>query len=309
MAMVYRSDKNLEMTIKIDKSFENEIKNKELLKNNDNYSYSSILKESSNKKSIPFGSLSERKLFFEKSNNNSLQNIVKQIQESFNLNYIKEIEKSNKYSNSKLKDKTNLLKIFISKDKRFKDFNLKNNIPGPGEYFKENKNKKPKKKIIFRNYTSLHEGFFSNKVLSNPLKLLDDNNIKAIHNFIDKQSKTEKMVQTNINNIYNNNYNNIYNNIYNKLFDNNKKKKINKKNIFIMNNNDSQFDSNYLSSNNSTSPTINSSLTIFNYNNNRNTKKELDKYFHIDQRKRYLKYLRVNYLKILVLQIIFIKII
>ena len=118
----------------------------------------------------------------------------------------------------------------------------------------------------------------------NPLKQLDDNKINTIHNFIDKQSKLEKIVGADVDNIYNISFNYI------------KKKKLNKKNIFIMNNNDSQFESNYLNSNNSTSPTINNSLTIFNYNKNKNTKKKLDKYFHIDQRKRYLKYLKDKYI-------------
>ena len=40
----------------------------------------------------------------------------------------------------------------------------------------------------------------------NPLKQLDDNKINTIHNFIDKQSKLEKIVQAdNINNISFNN--------------------------------------------------------------------------------------------------------
>ena len=274
MAMVFRSEKNLEM-IKIDKSCGNKIKKRELI-NDSIYSKNlNILKDSQNEKCIPFGSLSERNLIFDNRNNNSLLNILKEIQENFSLNYKKEIENKNK--SSKLKDNSNLLKIFISKEKRFKDFNLKNNIPGPGEYFKENKNKRHKKKIIFRNYTSLHEGFFSNKALSNPLKHLDDFNIKTIHNFGYKPTNTDKIVQTN------------NNNIYNKFFAHNKKKKINKKNIFIMNNNESIFDSNYLNSNNSTSPTINSSLTIFNYNNHRNSNKELDKYFYTDQSNKIFK--------------------
>ena len=119
--------------------------------------------------------------------------------------------------------------------------------------------------------------FSSNKDLYNPLKQLDDNKINTIHNFIDIQNKLEKIVRTDVDNTYNISFNYI------------KKKKLNKKNIFIMNNNDTQFESNYLNSNNSTSPTINSSLTIFNYNKSKNTKKELDKYFHTDQSKKIFK--------------------
>ena len=104
--MIFRNEKNFEITIKNDKSFENKIKNKELFKDNSNESNKNIYKESLNKKSISFGSLSERKLFFDNKSKNSFQNIVKQIQENFNYDYNKEIENSKKSFN--LKDNTTI---------------------------------------------------------------------------------------------------------------------------------------------------------------------------------------------------------
>ena len=264
--MVFRSEKNLEnYRLGIETNLESKTRRtlKKFINYMDNKSRNSIKELSTNSNNLAFGSTSERKLIYSNSfNSDSKQEIY-----NFNSNLIK--DNYNKELNLKINNE-NSSKIFISKQKRFKTFNnYKNDVPGPGQYFKEEKNKKNKKKIMIRNNTSIYEPFSPNRIFSIPSKNSEDNKtIDIIHNY-NSTNKNKKYFIRNKNNIYN------------------KSSQIsNDKNIFL-NNNESQFDSNYINNENSTSPTINNSLSIYNYN--KSNKNELDSYFFTDRNNKIFK--------------------
>ena len=268
MSMVFRSEKKLEIPIKLDKDFEKEIKRKEILQEfineNNKNGTSNLLKKTFNKKHISFGSASERNFTYINNNNFSLEDLVKYHPQY--LNYLNDINLNKGFfqiKNSKIKG-NNSQKVFITNQKRFETFNSNNDFPGPGQYFKENKKKENKKHVLFKNYTtSFHDiNFSKNIVPCIPSKNIHiKHNIEVIHNYIDKQKIFKSQKNDN---------------------DNNKPSFSDKKNQI----NDSYFDSNYPNSNNSTSQTINGSLTIFNQMDNKN---DLDKYFYTDKNNKIFK--------------------
>ena len=278
--MVFRSERKSDFQIKLDKDIEKKLRKREIIQEfiNDNYfnnknkkeeENSNLIMKTFNKKYISFGSLSERKFLY--GNNNFEENIAKYHPYYLNNLYGNNINKRFvSIKHPKLK-KNLSLKIFTPNQKRIKIFNSENDVPGPGQYFKENKKREKKKQILFRNSTfSFNETFTKNRVISIPSKFSKNkNNIEIIHNFFDKQENKEKK-----------------NNYKDKSSSNYIKNKINKNKNIILNNNERHFDSNHTNSNNSTSQTINNSLTIFNYNEKKN---DLDKYFYTGQSHKVFK--------------------
>ena len=258
MATIIRSEKNLDIPIKKGKINKN--KKLSIIHINKNSKQNNLLKNTYNNKNEDFNSLKEIKLF------NINDKIIKQDKYNYKLFHKllnKESEKVLKFKND------NSSNIFICKQKRFKTINYKNDIPGPGQYFKENKNKKNKVKMLLRNKTLFQS---NNSSISIPSKnTIINNSIEIISNSIEIKKNKNKGNCIEKKNIK----------IYKPLSLNiNKEKIMNKNKNYILNNNDN---SNYL--------VINHSLSHININTYK-TQKNLDEYFGINKNNKIFKFLK-----------------
>ena len=298
MAFVYRSTKGSEFMKKEDLNESNTIKEKlELLREkkdnsifNNNSSYSS---NNSVRIKAPFGTLSKK---CELPNMNGLSVPgpgTYDINDSLKKKYF---NKNNTSPDVTKNENEEIKRQFITQQKRFNENQYETDVPGPGKYYKEKKNKKFYKTLsnqifLYNKELNNYEPFSTSRILSIPPKgndfgydIFKNGQLKLIED----PNKDQKFTGNKNDSVGPGQYNSYYNQRNNKIgiIDwnksvhrsvNKKKEKEVKRNEKEESNKNIQFnnshnESNYFLSNTSTEPTVNNSLSIMNFNKKNRTK-------------------------------------
>lgn len=218
-----------------------------------------------------------------------------------NFNNKKQFNKNNTSPEEKDNEDGNKKRIFISQEKRFNKSKYEVNFPGPGKYYTDNNDRKYNKNGKKMHITEFnkYETFSKSRILSIPCKGNDfgyEMNKDGVMKLMEDPQKYYKYSGTKNNSVGPGQYNSCYNPRNSKfgIIDWNKSmnhsvNRVKEKKLKEIDNlkkkenmnkfNGSQYDSNYYLSNLSTTePTINSSLSIINYNK----KNKTNNYFYTD---------------------------
>ena len=303
MAFVDRSSKNIDKIEKKEESDEyNSLKDKiDLIKEKRE---SSILNNNSScisnnsKIKAPFGTLSKKGVLL----NSKAANVPGPGTYDYNDHLVKkQFNKNNTSPDITEFDGENKKRIFISQQDRFNKDQYETDVPGPGKYYKENlkkvnnvnNNTLSNQIFIYSKDLYNYEPFSTRRILSIPSKGYDfgyEIYGNGVLKLIEDPNKNKKHSGDKNNSVGPGQYDNYYNQknekigiidwnksihrSINKKKEKEKEKNKEKETDIARNtqNNSIQYDSNFYLSNTSTEPTINSSLSVMNFNKKNRTK-------------------------------------